>query len=222
MVEKNPLPYLKGWRSLFQSKAGLSYFILSIVLLIASFTLGGSFINYIEHRNGYTINDSILNIIPSFNCNIGIFIIEYSAVIFSIIYFAGNPEKLITIANTYSFIVLFRMATISIVPLNPPNGLIILRDPIIYFFTHHYQTKDLFFSGHTAFVFAFTFIHYKRYLRIVYILLTLAISALLLIQKVHYSIDILCAIPSAFICYRFAGMIQNRIWGLNEGTFKPI
>ena len=59
----------------------------------------------------------------------------------------------------YNGVTLVKMASISLISLNPPKGLIPLMDPITnQFYGQRYITHDLFFSGHTTTVFLFYFV----------------------------------------------------------------
>lgn len=53
---------------------------------------------------------------------------------------------------------------------------------------------DLFFSGHTALLFIFFSISRRS----IFALLTIVLAFLLMIQRVHYSIDVIAAVPFAF------------------------
>ena len=97
---------------------------------------------------------------------------------------------------SFTLLCLARMVSIVMVPLDPPDGLIKLNDPLtslIYGGKDKFITKDLFFSGHTAtMVFVCYFLPTKQERRIA-LGLSLVLVALLLIQHVHYSLDVAAA-----------------------------
>jgi hypothetical protein len=82
------------------------------------------------------------------------------------------------------------------VALNPPAGLVDLHDPLAEIFIYGENmaiTKDLFFSGHTAtMVFVCFFLPTAKERRIA-IALSVVLVCLLLLQHVHYSLDIAAA-----------------------------
>jgi membrane-associated phospholipid phosphatase len=112
----------------------------------------------------------------------------------------------------YGFIILniVRCISISLIPFNPPPGLIPINDPISnIFYGHTYVTKDLFFSGHTATQFlAFLCLQKKRD-RLFGLLATIIMGVLVLVQHVHYTIDVLSAPVFAYLCYLAAVKVAS-------------
>jgi len=82
-----------------------------------------------------------------------------------------------------------------LVPLAVPEGAIPLADPLVKLFTGgvHYHSNDLFFSGHTAFCFVNFFLVPRGWRRWVIIAASLAVGTMLVVQRVHYTVDILGA-----------------------------
>ena len=104
---------------------------------------------------------------------------------------------------TYNGVTLLRMACISLISLNPPEGLIPLADPITnQFYGEHYITHDLFFSGHTATVFLVFLCLRQKNDRVYTLCATILLGILLLVQHVHYTIDILAAPVFTYAVYR--------------------
>ena len=77
-------------------------------------------------------------------------------------------------------------------PLDPPNDIIVLQDPFLQLFIYnevHPNTKDLFFSGHTATVFIFMLLLWNRLqFKLIFGCLTILMAALLLFQHCHLSL----------------------------------
>lgn len=100
------------------------------------------------------------------------------------------------------------MISISLVALNPPIGLIPLSDPLTgIFYGEATITKDLFFSGHIATVTLILLCLEKRNDKIVAFFSIIAIAILLVIQHIHYTIDILASPIITYICYRFTKFV---------------
>ena len=80
--------------------------------------------------------------------------------------------------------------------LNPPAGVVDLHDPLAEMFIYGENiaiTKDLFFSGHTAtMVFVCFFLPTAEERRIA-VAFSFVLASLLLLQHVHYSLDIVAA-----------------------------
>lgn len=93
-------------------------------------------------------------------------------------------------------ITLSRIITIYLVPLDPPPGLIVLKDPltsITYGGLYLFISKDLFFSGHTANLFMFYLRLQKKRDKQFALFATIAVGSLLLVQHVHYTVDVIVA-----------------------------
>jgi membrane-associated phospholipid phosphatase len=104
-------------------------------------------------------------------------------------------------------ITLLRIITISIIPLDPPNGLIILKDPITslsYGGSSVFITKDLFFSGHTANLFMFYLCLQKKRDKLFALSTSLLVGLLVLVQHVHYSIDVIGAIVFTYLLVKYS------------------
>jgi membrane-associated phospholipid phosphatase len=84
-------------------------------------------------------------------------------------------------------------------------GLIGLVDPISnFFYGEKFVTRDLFFSGHTSTVFLiFLCLPGSRDKKIA-LAVTIIVGFLLLVQHVHYTLDVLGALLFAWIAYRIA------------------
>lgn len=90
-------------------------------------------------------------------------------------------------------------------------GLIPLVDPLTgYFYGHEAITKDLFFSGHTAtLVMIYLNLERKNDKRIA-LVATLIVMLLLMVQHIHYTVDILAAPVIVYCCYRFTRSLGFR------------
>ena len=103
---------------------------------------------------------------------------------------------------SYVIMSISRLVVITAVPLNPPAGLLELKDPISNtFYGMKVVTKDLFYSGHTSTVFLMFLCVKKRKDKITLLAATLLVGFLLLLQHVHYTIDVLAAPVFTFIIY---------------------
>lgn len=172
--------------------------VFALILVIFPF-----FFQHIELRDGYKLKDLVVDYIEPVDVSVPIFICIWG-ITFLIAYRCfRNP--MLFLSALYGFIVLtlLRMITISLVPLNPPDGLIPLVDPISNFFygKTSFVTKDLFFSGHTSSQFLFFLCLHKRNDKILAFISTCIVGTLVLVQHVHYTIDVLAAIPLTYLCF---------------------
>jgi hypothetical protein len=105
---------------------------------------------------------------------------------------------------TLIFVLIARFITITLVPLDPPAGLVQLNDPVNeIFYGHIMVVKDLFFSGHTASLMLIFLSLEKRADKIIALCAMLIVMALLLIQHIHYTIDVLAAPLIVYVLFNF-------------------
>lgn len=181
----------------YKSEAVLTLTILAIALLSLT-----NFLNFIETRQGIILADPILRHFGPINLTWLIFGLIYICLIVAIINLAKYPRQLMLILQTYSLLVIVRMAAMYLMPLNPPPDMISLNDPFVqYFGTGRLLTKDLFFSGHTATIFLLFLFARNKILKYVFLSCTIAVGISVLLQHVHYSIDVLAAPFFAYSCF---------------------
>lgn len=177
-----------------------SSFRLSFSLAILTFSVfpwkAATYFQWVQQREGIILNDFLLEVIPPKNVSYPIFSIIYCTVIYLIIRLLATPKTFVWFAWAFNLETAFRFLTIYFVALNPPVGIVDLHDPVAAIFIYGENmpiTKDLFFSGHTAtMVFACYFLP-LRMEKILAIILSVILVMLLLIQHVHYTIDIVMA-----------------------------
>jgi putative flippase GtrA len=169
------------------------------------------FFSYIEKRNGTLLNDWLLDRIPPHNVSVLIFAIIWGMVILILIRAIYNPSIYITYCWGFVLVCIARFITIILVPLDPPTGLIPLTDPLTgVFYGNALIIKDLFFSGHTATLTLVFLCLRKRNDKIIAFCAVVAVAVLLLVQHIHYTIDILAAPFITYACYRLARYLLYR------------
>jgi hypothetical protein len=168
------------------------------------------FFNAIEERNGIRFDDMVLERISARNVSVAVFFLIWSSCLILIFRIYRDPMMLLTTLWAYNCVTLVRMACISLISLNPPAGLIPLADPITnLFYGQRYITHDLFFSGHTTTVFLIFLCLKKKTDRIYVLIASILLGILLLVQHVHYTIDVLAAPVFTYASYRFALIITK-------------
>jgi hypothetical protein len=169
-------------------------------LLVVTMILTSYFFNYIEaSKDGVILNDWILKKIPAFDVSAFIVTIMGSAILLFSIRAIADPNILITFLFALVLQLTTRMITISITGFFPPHGLIVLRDPMgSLLYRSRFITRDLFYSGHTAIVCLLYFCSVNKRHKYYFLLAAMSVGLLLLIQHVHYTIDVVCAPLFAF------------------------
>ena len=108
----------------------------------------------------------------------------------------------------YVVVLAVRVITLSLSPLEPPLGLVPLTDPgALFFYGGIEVTKDLFFSGHTATAFLIYLCLQERIEKAVALAAVIVLAVMLLIQHIHYTIDVLAAVPITYYCYQLSKRI---------------
>ena len=183
--------------------------LLGLGIFISLLNVFPIFYQYIEQRNGMMNHDVFLHMIPAFDVSIPIFIVTWFMAILMILKAIKNPSVFITFLYGFIILNIARFISISLIPFNPPHDLIPISDPIAnIFYGDTYVTKDLFFSGHTATQFLCFLCLKKRTDRILGIIATVLMGVLVLVQHVHYTIDVISAPVFAYLCYWLASKVH--------------
>jgi hypothetical protein len=204
-------PYPK-WLLAIKNSSFRLKLIIGVILLAIVLTLLPFFFQYIEHRQGYALNDVVVNALPATNVSIPIFTMIWSMALLFMIRSVKDPQLFLLYLFGFLLLCICRMITLTLVPLNAPDGLIALTDPLSNYFygKKGFITKDLFFSGHTATLCLFFFCFRRKLDRIIALLCTIAVGFLVLVQHVHYTIDVVLAPVFTFLCFFLAKKIV--IW----------
>jgi hypothetical protein len=175
-----------------------SIIIFSIIIYLPYFFKG------IEQRQGVVLHDWLLAQVPPHNVSVAIFIIIWGMGLLILYRAIYKPSIYLVYSWSLIFVCIARMISISIVALNPPIGLIPLSDPLTgVFYGQAVITKDLFFSGHITTVMLIFLCLEKKTDKIIAFFSIIAIAILLIIQHIHYTIDILAAPVITYTVYRF-------------------
>lgn len=199
------------WSLALKNISFRSRLIAGLVLLLMVVVALPFFFQYIEHRQGYVLNDSFLQALPVRDVSIPIFAMIWSMVLLFIIRSISNPSLFILYLFGFLFVCLFRILTLTLVPLDPPKNLIELQDPLSNFFygTKDFITKDLFFSGHTATLCLFFFCFERTWDKVFASVCAIAVGLLVLVQHVHYTIDVIVAPVFTYLSFFTARKVVN-------------
>jgi hypothetical protein len=181
----------------FRVKLVAAVIILAVVLY--SFPL---FFSVIQPRPGKLVDDWLLDRIPTYDVSNWIFLVLYPASLYFVYRLVTNTTLCITALWGYIFLCLARMATIYFIPLEPPATILHLTDPFsVFFYGKVFITKDLFFSGHTATLCLLGLCLEKRLEKQIFFVGTAILAYLLLVQHVHYTMDVVAAPLFSYLCW---------------------
>jgi hypothetical protein len=199
------------WKeSLHQTKyRGLLLYITVTGILLLAFL--PSFFSYINNKPGTIINDALLDVLPAIDVSIPIFLIIYLVIIATIVSHYRSPKIIVSALSTYCTVTLFRIATIYLFTLEPPTNWVILQDPLVSKVAYDGTfAKDLFFSGHISTLCVTIFTEPKVRWRWIKIGATFIVAVLLLVQHIHYTIDVLAAPVFTYISFLLVNNILKK------------
>lgn len=206
-----------NWQFFYGNSFRLKFQIFILLILIVVLFLFQYFFQFIEQRNGIVLNDFILNYIPAVDMSIYIFLCIWIVVALFIFQSIQNPDIFFTFSIAYLLLCITRIIAIYTVPLNAPFGLIELADPLTnQVYGGGFITKDLFFSGHVSTQFLFFLCFQKKIFKTIAFISTILVAIFVLIQHVHYTIDVLAAPIFCYIIY----LITQRIKRLPQFEYK--
>jgi hypothetical protein len=160
--------------------------------------------NYIESRKGVQLSDKLLTFFPSYDFSTFIFILLYSSLLVLIITHLHKPKVILRLIEMHFLVAVVRQICILIIALEPPAGIIVLRDVFLENTVYPHNTpltKDLFFSGHVASVWIYFLCAQHRYLKTSFFIGTLIMSFMILSMRVHYTYDVLGALFFTTLIY---------------------
>ncbi len=177
--------------------------IIGIIIQSAILILFPYFFSYIEERqNGIILHDWLLEFLVPRDMSVPIFVIMWSTTILGIYRCIYQPAIFLKILYSLIFLCFARMLAIYFVHLEPPVNLIRLQDPltsITYGGRGLFITKDLFFSGHTSNMLLLALCLPKKSDKIIAFSAAICIGVMVLVQHVHYSVDVIGAILITYL-----------------------
>jgi hypothetical protein len=164
------------------------------------------FFSFIQLRQGYQLHDSVLNRITVRNMSLYTFLIIYVVIITATFSLSLHPALFLKFLQAYCILITMRIFSLYFLALEPEQSIIPLQDPLLdyFFYSGHVITKDLFFSGHVSTMFLIFLAIQNRSLKYYFLAATVIVAVFIMIQHVHYTIDIIAAPLFSWISYRIA------------------
>jgi PAP2 superfamily C-terminal len=168
--------------------------ILIAILLLVTY-LPEYFHSVIGPKQGVQLNDFILNLLPPQDHSWVIFGLIYLSLVITLQGITKQPLTILLGLTCYLAITLLRMLTMYLFTLEPPAGILLLHDPIVDVVAYGgvVFSKDLFFSGHVATLTLFALLEQRPALKKLLIVNSVVVAGLILLQHVHYTIDVVAA-----------------------------
>jgi len=210
MKERNELIY--SWTEAFKNGKFKATFLISLFVIVVMIFCYTKFLNFVEARDGFSFNDPILMLFNPIDLTWIIFLLLYTALLWGIFKLIRSPIALSGAMQVYTVMMVLRIVAMYLVPFEPPATMISLKDPFVEFFgTGQLLTKDLFFSGHTATMFILYLTAESKKDKNFFLLITIAIAVLVLVQHIHYTIDVIAAFPFTYCSYAFVKRINTKL-----------
>ncbi|QHV97922.1 phosphatase PAP2-related protein [Spirosoma endbachense] len=201
------------WQAAWRSSVFRWKFIIGLICTLALLFTFPVFFQTIERHTGPVLNDWVLNQLPPRDVSLWIFLIIWATALLLLIRARFSPAVFMMFVYGYIVVSLSRMLSINLFPLDPPVGLIPLIDPLSNaFYGKTYITKDLFYSGHTSSIFLMFLCLRRWWDRLFAFVGSLLVGGLLLVQHVHYTIDVLGAFVFTYPLYWLGKRIALSGW----------
>lgn len=196
------------WKPYFESAPFRMKFLLSTLFMITALISYRRFLDYAEARPGVVLQDPVLQLFNPIDLTWLIFGLIYLCLLVGIFSLLKHPEKLLLAFQSYTLIVIVRIVAMYLVPFEAPEKLIVLKDPFVEMFgSGDSLTKDLFFSGHTATLFLLFLTAESKKLKLIFILSAAVVGVSIILQHVHYIIDVFAAPFFTFACFKIVSKL---------------
>lgn len=204
---------INSWKKFLSVKANKNETSFTIIFFMIIAFVYPIVLQLIEERNGVTFADPILRLFTPIELTWITFTLIYGGLIAAVYHLLAFPENLMLAFRAYILLAIFRMIGMFLLPLNPPENIILLNDPFIQLFgTGDILTKDLFFSGHTSTMFLFFLTARTEVFKYIFLAATILIGLFVLLQHVHYSVDVFAAPFFAYVSYIISKRIKERFF----------
>jgi hypothetical protein len=201
----------RAWRGAWADRAFRIQTIVTVPLLVLILSLLARFLEGNEARQGVVLADPLLALFRPHDVTWITFALIYIGLIAAIAYLLRHPATLLLAMQSYALMVLFRIVAMTLIPLEPPPTMIPLNDPLVEIVgTGRLLTKDLFFSGHTSTLFLLFLVTPSGKLKTAFLVCTLLVACCVLLQHVHYGIDVFVAPFVAYASVRIVRTLRSR------------
>jgi hypothetical protein len=209
------IPVEATWREAWSERAFRWRLALAVPALVATVTVLAAFVKRVERRPGVVLPDPVLEALAPRDVTWLAFGLIYAAILGALWLLARRPRRLVQALQAYALMAWARMAVMWVTPLDPPPGMIRLEDPLVQGLggASEALTRDLFFSGHTSTLFLIFLAVPGRRARPFFLACTVAVACAVLVQHVHYAVDVLAAPFFAYGAWRATG----RLWPRTRG-----
>lgn len=199
------------WREFVGDRKGMFLVVITFATLFITLFSYTRFLNHVEQREGLVFLDPIHAVAGPIDLTWPIFIMLYGALVVAILAMARTPVVLFKAIRAYTMLIGIRIICMWLLPLDPPSTMIALGDPLVQLFTSGTSvplTRDLFFSGHTSLLCVVGFVIPGRIWKVTFFSLAALVGVAVILQHVHYSIDVVVAPLAAWAAASLSGAAE--------------
>jgi hypothetical protein len=208
--------YLKrmkaNWSEALKEKKFALFFSLTVVFSLTLAYLAPRILEINELRPGFSFPDPLLSLYTPIDLTWFIFAMLYGGVLINYHFIFERPIRFMMGFQAYFLLLSARLIAMYFLPLKAPDTLIPLFDPFISSLSSGIVLKhDLFFSGHISVAVLLAFVVSNKPRKIILFLLAFLMSICILLQHVHYTIDIIVAPFFTFAIWRTIQLINKKL-----------
>ena len=194
--------FLRGYKEVFTHRKTLQNMLIGVLLFIFGMSVSYFAYEYLGTISGPVARDLFLDNLPILYVAdwffFSIFFMGAVAIILSVL----NPRRAPFILICTGLFFAIRAFFLILTHLAPPN---------IQFYRGMSTGADLFFSGHVGYAFLLALMFWRnRFFRILFIALSIAMAALVLLGHLHYSIDVFAAFFIVYVIFTIAKRVFKR------------
>ncbi len=202
---------VEGWRSALKNRVFRDQLLVSVIALPVIVIIMRIYLEHIEIRPGIVFPDPLPSVASPIDFNWVIFAILYSGLLFGLVSLSMYPFRFLLTIRAFVVLILLRMICLFLFPLDSFPGGIPLFDPIVQVPALRFSgLHGLFFCWEGATLALLSMTSRWRDVRTIFAIATVAISALLLLQKAQYAISIVAAPVFAYAAYGMARFATPR------------
>jgi hypothetical protein len=208
------------YKSCFTSKHFLISASVAIFMLVTGFIISSYAVQYATESASSSVTDLILSNVPVVDLD-GMFVNGAIIMVFFIILVClWQPKRIPFTVKTIStfmivrslFIILTHIGAFPTHAVIHPSSQNLIESVIgVNLYSSSFLGNDSFFSGHTGLPFLMAFIYYDRkWLRVIFIALSIIFGVVVLLAHLHYTIDVLSAFFISYGIYRMSRLLYSK------------
>ena len=202
------------WRGALADRVFRVELVASAAAVGLGLALLARFLAWVELRPGAVLADPVLERYAGRDVAGVTFVLIYGGILFALSVLLRHPERLVRTLQSYLVLIGMRALLMSVTPLAPPEGAVPLHDPIVNCFVPGEDlTRDLMFSGHTSILVLLALCVGAGWPRAVLLVAATLVGGLMLVQKAHYTIDVLVAPLASWSAYSLVKGLRSALLG---------